>query len=215
LERKPSDKEALVRFGEAPVNLDRSEEARLVLEQAVGVSSPQQQQGDKEDDQSNAAPSIIGSSSASFFSSSPQHGEGQGVVVAAVDNNSSPSDGSDYSLKKRRNGRKVGSGSSAGCIMAEVGALYVLLSRLYFTPDVGDGTSCGTVSEEEEALGVEAFLKESAYASYTAAHQPTAAAALAPLYEACGLKRLSAEKSAIKVCVCMEEERLERRREKT
>jgi hypothetical protein len=35
LERRPSDRDALVRFGEALVALDRGDEARLVLEQVT------------------------------------------------------------------------------------------------------------------------------------------------------------------------------------
>jgi tetratricopeptide (TPR) repeat protein len=157
------------------------------------------------DNQPSSTSESSSSSSADDGETATSSGEGGVVVVAAVNSNSDG--GSGDGLKKRRKGGKGGSsssGSSAERIMAEVGALYVILGRLYLTPtagdDAADGTG-GTVSEEEEAQGVEAFRKGAAYAAYAAAHQPAAAAALAPLYEACGLGGTSAEKSAIKVCV--------------
>lgn len=98
--------------------------------------------------------------------------------------------------------------SSAGLtskdrIMSEVGALYVLLGRLYLTPAMksnqggrymSDADAQASISPQEEAMGLTAFRKGAAYAKHAAAHQPAAAAALAPLYEAVSNRVMSPNK---------------------
>ena len=82
----------------------------------------------------------------------------------------------------------VGGVTAAERTMSEIGALYVILGRLWLTPAtgtrVGDDGEATEVTPEEEKNGVEAFRKGAAFAAFAAAHQPAAAAALAPVYEA-------------------------------
>jgi len=82
----------------------------------------------------------------------------------------------------------VGGVTAAERTMSEIGALYVILGRLWLTPAtgtrVGEDGEATEVTPEEEKNGVEAFRKGAAFAAFAAAHQPAAAAALAPVYEA-------------------------------